>query len=144
MLLHLKEEWSLVGGSFTRRYERFEKKWSWLKSGVIPYQHGLSSQVPRFSSVQFSPLTDWVIKGTWVILQGALVSSSSMGRGVHSMMLSILYFLCQPRRRPLSKVPREMVLKRFCRGAWHARTMQVSLSGIPTSNCAENYFTDSL
>ena len=39
-------------------------------------------------------------------LQQALVSSSGMGRVVHSLMLSIQHFLCRPRtRRPPSKVP---------------------------------------
>ena len=51
-------------------------------------------------SVQLSPLTDWVIMGTWwtyqqrpfstlFFLQGAVVSSSGMGRDVHSLMLFI-------------------------------------------------------
>ena len=46
-------------------------------------------------------------------LQEAFVSSSGMGRYVHSLMLSIQHFLCRPRRRPLSKVPRRMVLERM-------------------------------
>ena len=33
-------------------------------------------------------------------LQEALVSSSGMGKDVHSLMLSIQHFLCRPRRRP--------------------------------------------
>ena len=37
-------------------------------------------------------------------LQEALVSSSGMGRDVHSLMLPIQHFLCRPRRRPPSKV----------------------------------------
>ena len=43
-------------------------------------------------------------------LQEALLSSSSMGRDAHSLMLSIQHFLCQPRHRPPSKVPWRMVL----------------------------------
>ena len=39
------------------------------------------------------------------ILQEALASSSGMGRYVHYLRLSIQYFLCRLRRRPLSKVP---------------------------------------
>ena len=36
----------------------------------------------------------------------AIVSSSGMGRDIHSLMLSIQHFLCRPRRRPpSSKVP---------------------------------------
>ena len=33
-------------------------------------------------------------------LQEAIVSSSGMGRNVHSLMMSIQHFLCRPRRRP--------------------------------------------
>ena len=36
-------------------------------------------------------------------LQEALVSSSGMGRNVHSLTLSTQHFLCRPRRRPPSK-----------------------------------------
>ena len=53
-------------------------------------------------------MTDWVVDGGGEgvmrddspeiffqsFLQEALVSSSGMGRGVHSLMLSIQYFLC--------------------------------------------------
>ena len=46
-------------------------------------------------------------------LRDALVSSSSMGRDVDSLMLSIQHFLCRPRRRPPSKVPWRMVLERL-------------------------------
>ena len=35
-------------------------------------------------------------------LQKALVGSSSMGRDVHTLMLSIQHFLCRPQRRPPS------------------------------------------
>ena len=38
-------------------------------------------------------------------LQEAIVSSSGTGRDVHSLMLSIQYFLCRPQCHPLSKVP---------------------------------------
>ena len=41
-------------------------------------------------------------------LQEANVSSSGMGRDVHSLMLSIQHFLCPPRRRPPSMVPWRM------------------------------------
>ena len=43
----------------------------------------------------------------------ALVSSPGMGRDVHSLMLSMQHFLCRPRRRPPSKVPRRMILERL-------------------------------
>ena len=42
-----------------------------------------------------------------------LVSSSGLGRGVHSLMLSIKHFFCRPRRRLLSKVPWRMILERL-------------------------------
>ena len=38
-------------------------------------------------------------------LQEVLVSSSGMGRDVHSLLLSIQHFLCRPQRRPPSKGP---------------------------------------
>ena len=56
-------------------------------------------------------MTDWVEGAT--CLQEALISSSCMGRNVHSLILSIQHFLCQPRRRPSSKVPRRMVMERL-------------------------------
>ena len=43
----------------------------------------------------------------------AIVSSSGMGRDVHSSMLSIRYFLCWPRRRPPSKVSWRRVSERL-------------------------------
>ena len=46
-------------------------------------------------------------------LQEALVSSSSMGKYVHSLMLTTHHFLCRPWRRPPSKVPRRMALERL-------------------------------
>ena len=64
------------------------------------------------SSVQFSPLTDSggmrdnsaeILFQTF--LQDALVSSSGMGRYVHSLVLSIQHLFCRPQRRPPSKVP---------------------------------------
>ena len=60
-------------------------------------------------------------------MRETLVSSSGIGRSVHSLMLSIQHFLCRPRRRPPSKVPRRMFCG-GCHGVWHARTMQIFLS----------------
>ena len=45
-------------------------------------------------------------------LQEVIVSSSSMGKDVHFLMLSIQHFLCR-RRRPPSEVPWRMVLERL-------------------------------
>ena len=71
--------------------------------------------VAQFSSVQFSPLTDWVVGGDMrddsaeilfqSFLQEALENSSGTDRDVHSLMLNIQHFLCRPRHRPPSKVP---------------------------------------
>ena len=49
-------------------------------------------------------------------LQETILSSSSMGRDVHSMILSdlsIQYFLCWPRHSPPSQVPWRVVLERL-------------------------------
>ena len=46
-------------------------------------------------------------------LQEALVSSSGMSRDVHSLMLSILHFLCRLQHRSPSKMPWRMVLERL-------------------------------
>ena len=45
--------------------------------------------------------------------QKALVSSSGMGRDVHSLMLPIQHFLFQPRCRPPSKLNQRTVLERL-------------------------------
>ena len=42
-------------------------------------------------------------------LRDIIVSSSGIGRDVHSLALSSQQFFCRPRRRPPSKVPRGMV-----------------------------------
>ena len=42
-------------------------------------------------------------------LREAIVNSSGMGSGVHSLTLSIRHFLCLPERHPSSKVPCMMV-----------------------------------
>ena len=47
------------------------------------------------------------------LMQEALVSNSGMGSDVHSLMLSIQYFLCWPQCRPPSKMPWRMVLERL-------------------------------
>ena len=41
------------------------------------------------------------------------MSSSEIGRDVHSLISSVRHFLCRPRRRPPSKVSRRMVLQRL-------------------------------
>ena len=47
------------------------------------------------------------------LLQDDLVSSSGMGRHVHSLILSIQHFLCQPQHHSTSTVPWRMVLERL-------------------------------
>ena len=54
-------------------------------------------------------------------LQEAFMSSSGLGRAVHSLVLSIQHFLCRPRSRPPSRCP-EWWFWKGCRGVWHART----------------------
>ena len=49
-------------------------------------------------------------------LQEALVGSSGMGRDIHSLILFIQHFFCQPQHHLHSKVPRGMVLERL---SWH-------------------------
>ena len=60
------------------------------------------------SSIQFSPLTDWIVAmrndSTEILFQSfpreAVVSSFGMSRDVHCLTLSIQYLLCQPLRPP--------------------------------------------
>ena len=61
-------------------------------------------------------------------LQEALVSSSGIGRDVHSFTLSIWHSLCWPLCRPPFKVPWRMVLELGCCGTWHAWTIRVFIS----------------
>ena len=104
---------------------------------------GKSNEV---SSVQFSPLTDWVVEGTWgnihkrsssrLFLQEALVDSSGMGRDVRSLMLSIHISSADHSVAQTLRCP-EGWFWRGCYGVWHARTMQVSVSSSPrfTDRC---------
>ena len=76
----------------------------------------------RFSSVLFSPLTMWVIRGTCGIIRQrssssfflweVVTSSSVMGRDVHYLTLSFQCFHCWPWHRFPSKVPCRVVLER--------------------------------
>ena len=69
---------------------------------------------------QFSSVP-WLIRGNMrddseeILFQSflleAIVSSSGMGRNVHSLMLSIKHFLCWPQSCPPSKVPWRMDLE---------------------------------
>ena len=84
------------------------------------------------SSVQFSRLNDWVVGGIWGILfqsflQEAIVSSSGVGRDVHSWccpssISSADHGVAHPQRCP------EEWFWRGYRSGSHARTMQVSVS----------------
>ena len=52
------------------------------------------------------------------------MSSSGMGRDVHSLMLSIQHFTCRPRRRPPSKVLWGMVLERLLWLMWRVTCLK--------------------
>ena len=77
-------------------------------------------------TVQFRPLTSWVVRGDRrdnsaeilfeSFLQKAIENSSGMGRDVHSLMLSIQHFLSWLWHHPSSKVPWGMVFERL---SWH-------------------------
>ena len=79
--------------------------------------------------LEFSPLTDWVIRETWGTIQKstssqpflreAHMSRSGMGRNVHSLM-SIQHFFCWPWYHPPPNMPWRMVLDRH-HGLWHFR-----------------------
>ena len=107
----------------------------------------------QFSSVQFSPLTDWIVRGTWGTIQQrsffqsllyeALVNSSGMGRDGHSLMVSSRHFLCGSRRRPPSKAPWRVVLERVSRRVTypkHASLIRYQhakcFTGIPSNTIA--------
>ena len=97
----------------------------------------LISQEVQFSSVQFSPSTDWVVRGTWGTIQQRS-SSSLFCRGSPWAVLAwagMLALRCCPSIisfavHSLAHPPR--CLKgwfwRGCHGVWRARTMQASVS----------------
>ena len=74
----------------------------------------MNTMKKKFSSIQFSPLTDRVIRGNMrddsadiffqAFLHEALVSSSGLGRDVLSSMLSTQLFFCRPWLHPPSNV----------------------------------------
>ena len=109
---------------------------SWLNNTLVPSQYcsmvikALMVIHPQYFSVEFSPSADWVIGGCGgggglegrfsryplpVFSAGDPGEQFWHGQGVHSLMLSIMHFLCRPRRRPPSKVPWRMVLERLSR-----------------------------
>ena len=57
-------------------------------------------------------------------LRKAIVSNSGIYSAVHSFTV-IQHFLCRPRSRPPSKLPRRMVLERSCPYAWYTGTIRV-------------------
>ena len=88
-------------------------------------------------SVQFSPLTDLVVGETWQAIQQRSSASLFCRRLLWAVpaqvgmstpwCLSIQHFLFQAWRRPSSKMPWGMVWRGY-HGAWHSRTMQISVS----------------
>ena len=87
-------------------------------------------------SVQFSPLTGWVVGGTWGTIQQRSSSCLFYGRPLwvlpwagkstfwccSSSISSADHGLAHPPRCP------DGWLWKLCRSLWHARTMQVSVS----------------
>ena len=75
---------------------------------------GEQRRMPSLRSLQFSPLTGWVLGGTQgmiqqrssssLLLREDIVSSSGVGRDVHFLTLCSQCFLCRPRLRPPFKV----------------------------------------
>ena len=92
-------------------------------SQPTPRQHVHQDVAGAIRSVQFRPFNQLGRRGNTTddsaeilfqcFLQEAIVSTSGMGMDVHSLMLSIQHFLCQPRRRPFFKVPWRVVLERL-------------------------------
>ena len=74
-------------------------------------------------SLQFSPMTDWIIWGSCFqcVLQDVLVNSFCIGRNVHSSSISSAnHGIANPSGCP------EGWFWRSCYGMWHAQTKQVS------------------
>ena len=63
-------------------------------------------------------------------VQEALVSSSGMGRDVHSLVLSFQHFLCPPQLRPPSKAPQKMALERL---SWRVTCLNHASLRLPTT-----------
>ena len=82
---------------------------------LMDEQHTTSST----DEVQFSSLTDLVIRGIWHRVEPleAFLSSSGTGRDVHSLTLSFQHFLYQPWHHPTSMLPWRMGLERLV--SWH-------------------------
>ena len=92
----------------------------------------------QFSSVQFSPLTDWVIGGTWGTIQQRSSFNLFFRRPLCAVLKSadMFHFLMfspssiSSADRGITH-PRRWAEGRFwrgCHGVWHAWTMQVSIS----------------
>ena len=86
-------------------------------SEKVVLKEGCSLRELIYQGFQFSSVQSFDRLGRWgdmrdnsadllfpSFLQEAPVSSSGMGRYVHSLMLSILHFLCWPQNHPPSKV----------------------------------------
>lgn len=91
-------------GSYIRPYQTGSARFTSIQRPIGSHQI-----IPdRVSSVQFSPLNEWVVRVYMrddsvplpVFFWRSTVSSSGMGRDVHSLPLSIKHFLGRPQRRP--------------------------------------------
>ena len=104
--------WRLVFGTGT---EDFQSVWFVLKRSCavvcsvqfssVPWPIGSSGGHKGRFIIQRSSPSPFCKRSLWAV--------SVVGRELYSLMLSIQHFLCRQRRRPPSKVPREMVLERF-------------------------------
>ena len=96
------------------------------KHHLLEHQIMAMLQLIQFSSVQFSPSTDWVVGGTWRTIQQGFSSSLFCRRPLWASCPSSISSADHGVVHP-SKCP-EGWLWRGCRGVWYARIMQVSVS----------------
>ena len=98
----------------------------------------LGTNTPSLTcSVQFNPLTNWVVRGIWQMIQQRSSSSPFCGRSLRAVLawaaMSTLW--CCPSSISSAdygvthtlRCPEEWFLRGCC-GVWHAWTMQVSTS----------------
>ena len=96
---------------------------SLMVEGRVTREYPQTTTVMMWLSVHFSPLTDWVMGGGYMrndsaevlfqsFLQEARVSSSGVGKDVHTLTVSIQHYRCRPWRHLASKA-RRMVSERL-------------------------------
>ena len=91
----------------------------------------------QFTSVQFTPLNDWVAEGTWRTIQGKKTPNflpvfSARGRHEqfrHGQGRPLFVVVQTASPLPAAMLPAlQGWFWRGCRGVWHVRTMRVSVS----------------